>query len=383
MSAGALPAGEPVPGQVLAGQVLAPLGAQRIPDDAPEPGRPPAWLLEQLRPGESLFDACVRAWLVQFSSAHTREDYARDIAAWAAFLGSATDPLRGAEPHHADAFARSLEVAQYAANTRRRRISAVSSFYDYAIKRGARRGENPARYTPRPPVPSGRRRSLSEAQAVELLEVCDTSEHEYRLRDGVVLRLFLYLALRVSEVCKADLRDVDRATGTLVVRGKGGTETRMDLPAPVLAAIDAYLPHRLPPASMAHADDEAAELELAHPGGRGRGREPLFYLHRPHLRGPKPSRGPRLTADAITSRLRAIAAGTPSIPPALAAALTPHDLRRTALTQLSRRAPFPEVQRTGRHARADTTLLYTLPDPENTGPHVLARALERTHRAQE
>ncbi len=361
-------------------EVLGPLEPEPLPEDY-RPPRPPAWLTEQQRPGETPFDACARAFLLQFSSPHTRGDYAGDLARWRAFLASATDPLIGAEAQHVDAFARSLEVAGYSANTRRRRLSVVSSFYDYAIRRGARRGENPARYTPRPPVPTGRRRTLSRVQAVALLEVADTLEHEYRLRDALILRLFLYLALRVSEVCRLDLRDLDRATGQIVVRGKGGTETRMDAPEEVWAAVVAYLPHRLPPASMTGTDGgvddpAAADLEVVHPGGRGRTREPLFYLHRPHLRGAKPSHGPRMTADAITSRLRAIAAETPEIPPALAAALTPHDLRRTALSELSKVAPFAEVRRTGRHARADTTLLYIQPDPETTGPYLLAGRLE-------
>lgn len=343
----------------------------------PESYRPPArpvWLAEQARPGEQAFDALVRGWLLGFASADTRESYERDIAAWRAFLGTSVDPLL-ADRSHVDAFARALEVAQYAARTRRRRISAVSSLYEYAIERGARRGENPARYTARPPVPTGRRRHLSQGQAVALLETAAASGHEHRLRDGVILRLFLYLGLRVSEVCKLNLRDYDRSTEQLVVRGKGGAEVRLELPPELLAAIEAYLPHRSPPAVMAAAADDAAALEAAHPGGRGRGMEPLFYLHRPHLRGRKPSRGSRITPDSITSRLREIAKDA-ALPAALATALTPHDLRHTMLTLLSRRAPFAEVQRTGRHKRAETTMLYLHPDPDGTGSHVLARILE-------
>lgn len=351
---------------------LEPLGATILPAGYVPPG-PPRWLAGQ-RPGESVWDALVRGWLLRSPSEETRDAYARDIAAWVAFLGTATTPLL-AERVHVDAFARSLEVARYSANTRRRRLSAVSSLYEYAIERGARAGENPARYVSRPPVPTGRRRHLTQEQAMALLETADTVSHEHRELYAVVVRLFLYLALRVSEVCRLDVRDYDRATGQLIIRGKGGSETRMDLPEQILAALEAYLPHRAPPRAMA--DPAGRELEHTHPGGRGAAREPLFYLRWPHVRGAKPSRGPRLTPDAITSRLRELAK-LAGLPPALAVALTPHDLRHTALTLLSRRAPFAEVVATGRHRRADTTLLYIHPDPEDSGPRVLARALEPT-----
>jgi integrase len=356
----------------VSAELLGPLGADQLPDTY-RPPTPPAWLVEQIRPGETPFDALARAFLIRFGSADTREAYGRDLALWRAFLAP-HDPLL-AERVHADAFARALEVRRDGANTQRRRLSAVSSFYDYATERGLYRGDNPLRYVTRPPVPTGRRRALTHAQAVAMLETIDASDHEHHLRDAVILRLFFYLLLRVSEVCRLDVRDPDPATRQIVVRGKGGTETRMDTPAPVWDALARYLPHRLPPASMADHLDAAAAVELAHPGGRGRQREPLFYLHRPHVRGVKPSRGPRITPDAITSRLREIAKEA-GLPPALAAALTPHDLRRTGITLLSRSAPFPEVQRTARHRRGDTTLLYVVPDEEDSGTHVLARTLE-------
>lgn len=92
---------------------------------------------------------------------------------------------------------------------------------------------------------TGRRRSslprgISRADAKRLLGGCDRRLAIGR-RDYAVIVTLLRLGLRAGEVAALTLEDVDWRAGEVVVRGKGGREDRLPLPADAGAAIAAYL----------------------------------------------------------------------------------------------------------------------------------------------
>jgi site-specific recombinase XerD len=92
---------------------------------------------------------------------------------------------------------------------------------------------------------TGRRRSslprgIGAANARSLLASCDRRSTLGR-RDYAVLVILLRLGLRRSEVAGLCLDDIDWRAGEVVVRGKGGREDRLPLPADVGKAIAAYL----------------------------------------------------------------------------------------------------------------------------------------------
>jgi site-specific recombinase XerC len=67
-------------------------------------------------------------------------------------------------------------------------------------------------------------RSLPD-QAVDALlrAVRDEKDPRLRLRDEALLALLIYAGLRVQEACDVQVRDIDVAGGTIIVRsGKGG-----------------------------------------------------------------------------------------------------------------------------------------------------------------
>lgn len=94
----------------------------------------------------------VYAWLLSSRSAHTRAAYYREADAWFRWC---TD--RGVDPAaatrgHVDAYARALEEgAGAAAATIARALSAISSFYAYAVDEGVLE-HNPASRARRPRV---------------------------------------------------------------------------------------------------------------------------------------------------------------------------------------------------------------------------------------
>lgn len=92
---------------------------------------------------------------------------------------------------------------------------------------------------------TGRRRSslprgISAADAKALLASCDRRSALGR-RDYALLVILLRLGLRRSEVAGLCLDDIDWRAGEVVVRGKGGREDRLPLPAEVGEAVAAYL----------------------------------------------------------------------------------------------------------------------------------------------
>jgi site-specific recombinase XerC len=98
-----------------------------------------------------------------------------------------------------------------------------------------------------PSAPGWRRTSLpkalSSAQVDTVLDNCDRRTVR-GCRNYAVILLMLRLGLRACEVAALTLDDVNWADGEMVVRGKGGSISRMPLPLDVGRALVAYLRRR-------------------------------------------------------------------------------------------------------------------------------------------
>ncbi|WP_431800938.1 tyrosine-type recombinase/integrase [Microbacterium sp. bgisy203] len=160
------------------------------------------------------------------------------------------------------------------------------------------------------------------------------------LRDAAVLELLYAAALRVAELCGADVDDLDRNRHTIRVVGKGSKERVVPYGAPAAAALDAYLV-RGRPALVARGEGSAA-LFLGVRGGR---------------------LGTRAAYD-IVSRAVAPAIGAETV--------GPHALRHSAATHLlDGGADLRSVQELLGHASLGTTQIYT---------HVSAEKLTAAYR---
>lgn len=160
------------------------------------------------------------------------------------------------------------------------------------------------------------------------------------LRDAAVLELLYAAALRVAELCGADLDNLDRGRHTIRVVGKGSKERIVPYGAAAAHALDSYLT-RARPALAA----------------RGAGSPALFLG----------ARGGRLGTRAaydIVSRALAPAVGADTI--------GPHALRHSAATHLlDGGADLRTVQELLGHASLGTTQIYT---------HVSAEKLTAAYR---
>ena len=86
-------------------------------------------------------------------------------------------------------------------------------------------------------------RALGADAVTGLLNSCD--RHTVAgMRDFAILTLLARLGLRAGEVAALTLEDIDWHHGEMVVRGKGGRQERLPLPADVGEAVVTYLRHR-------------------------------------------------------------------------------------------------------------------------------------------
>lgn len=207
-------------------------------------------------------------------------------------------------------------------------LSALSSFYNFAIARGLV-SNNPVVGVKRHPVnPYGRATYLSieKGEDLQLLAGIE-SDTEKGLRDKAIILLMLTTAVRVSAVSRAKIRDIQERNGQwyLIYRNKGGEQQTALLTTPVIKAIRDYLAEREMP-------EEAT---------------PLFTSVYNNA-----VTGKNLSGTAITNMVarRAKKVGLHHI--------TAHSLRHTAALQAIQNGSIGDVQKLLKHKSNRVTLIY-------------------------
>lgn len=171
-------------------------------------------------------------------SAHTLDAYQRDLAAltqWCADNGIddaqavATDQLRDfiAAEHRRGLAAKSLQ----------RRLSACRSFYAWLLKNGTIK-TSPAAGLRAPKAPRKLPQVLDADEAVQLVEL--PTDAPLGLRDRALLELFYSSGLRLSELCALRWRDLDMASGMVLVHGKGNRERAVPVGSHALGALQEW-----------------------------------------------------------------------------------------------------------------------------------------------
>lgn len=228
-----------------------------------------------------------------------------------------------------------------ARSTLARRTAAVRGFFAWA-RQTERIGADPSlrlvaprRGRPLPKVAT----APAMAAVLRDAEVRADGDDALALRDAALVELLYASALRVSELCGADVDDIDRDRRTVRVVGKGRKERVVPYGSPAAHALDAYLARGRP--------------ELA---ARGSGTPALFVG----------ARGARLGARSAYDVVARVVA------PAVGQSVGPHTLRHSAATHLlDGGADLRTVQEMLGHASLGTTQIYT---------HVSAERLAAAYR---
>jgi integrase/recombinase XerC len=218
-----------------------------------------------------------------------------------------------------------------------RRASSARMFTGWACRDGLADADAGARLaTPRAT------RKLPEVlridQAAEVMAAAAEDRSPIGLRDATIVELLYATGARVSELCGADIDDLDRERRTLRLFGKGAKERVVPLGQPAARATAEWLATGRPAFVVS---DSPPALLLGARGGR---------------------LDPRAARQVVHQRVGAVE-GTSD--------LGPHGLRHTAATHLLEGgADLRSVQELLGHATLATTQIYT---------HVSIERLRRTY----
>lgn len=227
------------------------------------------------------FDALVADWIVSHRSPNTRAAYRRDLEQFLSWWDRhrRRGPL-SATPADVDRFETACADAGGSEATVARRVSALSSFFTFAVARGAL-ARSPVRGTRRPPTTATPTADLSAHQLAALLR----STARLGDRATSLVGLMLFDGLRLHEVLAADADDVsfsEEGLAELALRRRGNRGLQLD--PRTATALTSYLDGR---------------------------------THGPLLLGESPTRAPaRLTrfgADYLLKRISADAGFQPAI----------------------------------------------------------------------
>jgi len=172
---------------------------------------------------------------VRLASPHTVDAYRRDLKSFIALTGEM--PLADVRRSHAQDWLVAQHAAGRAPASLARRLSALRSMFDAAVRAGwcdanPTDGMTPPKKAKRLP------RTLSAEQTALLLNPTDASSD---LRDAALLAVMYGCGLRVSEAVGLDLGDIDMPSAELRVRGKGGKERISPMAEGVSRLLDDYL----------------------------------------------------------------------------------------------------------------------------------------------
>lgn len=125
------------------------------------------------------------------------------------------------------------------ARTQARRLSALRSFFDFAIDEGLLK-DNPTKNMGNPKLPVHLPEVLSQKEMATLLEM-PQMEDRGGFRDRCMLELLYASGLRVSELCGLELANLDLQQGLVRVIGKGSKERVVPLHAVAQKLLSEYI----------------------------------------------------------------------------------------------------------------------------------------------
>ena len=172
-------------------------------------------------------------------SPHTVAAYRSDLMGLATFLGRGGSGLVEATYPQLRRWLAQLATRGYARSSVSRKAAAARSLYRFLRHRGVV-SSNPAAMLAGPKLPALLPSVLKEREVAALVEAPE-GDDPYAVRDRAILELLYAAGIRVAELCRLDVADVDLQRGRVRVLGKGGAERDCPIGERAVEALAAYL----------------------------------------------------------------------------------------------------------------------------------------------
>jgi integrase/recombinase XerD len=183
-------------------------------------------------------------WLNNLENRKTRRAYQIDVADFITFAGLAgSAELRTVARSHVIAWRTELKRRALAPASIRRKLSALSSLFDYLCERNAVSGNLvDGVKCPKANGNEGSTPALGERQARRLLDA-PSADTLKGLRDRAILATLLYHGLRREELCSLSVKDLHSRQDVMYfrVKGKGDKIRYVEVHPGALRMIDDYL----------------------------------------------------------------------------------------------------------------------------------------------
>lgn len=270
-------------------------------------------------------------------SVNTLEAYRRDLAALAQWLSRPSQQRKLAAISLDDLrqYLDDLRGRKLANRSIARQVTTLRGFFGFLLEEGEM-AHNPAELLVSPKIGASLPKYLDHERMAELIEAPDTAKPT-GLRDHAMLDLLYATGLRVSELIKLRVADLDEYGGVLRVIGKGNKQRLVPVGKAALASVEEY----------------RAQQREQLLGGRV---SPFLFVT---------ARGTAMTRQGFWKLLRGHGKQA-----GIFRSLSPHVLRHTFATHLLEGgADLRSVQTMLGHADIGTTQIYT---------HVMRSRLRQT-----
>ena len=158
-------------------------------------------------------------WLANITNAKTRRAYKNDVREFISYTGLRDyTELRSVARSHVIAWRKHMESRRLSPASIRRKLSALSSLFDYLCERNAVAG-NPVDGVKRPMANGneGSTPALGDRQARKLLEAPPPNTLK-GIRDRAILATLLYHGIRREELCSLKVKDLHSRQGVMHLR---------------------------------------------------------------------------------------------------------------------------------------------------------------------
>ncbi len=196
------------------------------------------------------FEGCSGAFLDYMSdvrnlSANTIAAYRRDLYQFGDYLQRAgIDDLSSVDHRRLRGFLANQQTRGYSRTTVARRCACLRSFFHLLYERGILAGD-PSTTLTFPVKGRSLPRFLSEVEAGNLIEEASHGG-DLPLRDTAIIEMLYATGMRVGELCRLGLGDIETESGSVRVVGKGDRERVVLAGLPAMEALGRYLAEERP-----------------------------------------------------------------------------------------------------------------------------------------